>query len=328
MRNLLYILFLFLLSSCESDKPIAEGSFRLSVPIGFPAPTIPEDNELTWERIELGKKLFFDPILSIDSTISCGSCHKQEFAFADNLAITPGVEDRLGFRNTMSLVNVAYHDFFLREGGVPTLEMQILAPIQDHNEMSFNIVAIAEKLNLDSTYVKASLEAYNRTPDPYVITRAIASFERTMLSGNSNYDNILLNESERKGKDLFFSNELACSSCHGTFLFTNQGIENNGLYENYEDSGRYRLTHLQEDIGKFKVPTLRNIELTAPYMHNGSMETLSDVIDHYASGGKTHFNQSNLITGFTISEIEKMDLINFLKSLTDEEFTHNSFFEE
>ncbi len=328
MRNLLYFLFIFSLCSCEYDNPIAEGSFQLTLPNGFPNPIIPEDNQLTWERIELGKKLFFDPILSIDSTISCGSCHKQEFAFADNSAISPGVQGRLGFRNSMSLVNVAYHDFFLREGGVPTLEMQILVPIQDHNEMSFNIVAVAEKLNQDSSYVKASLEAYNRIPDPYVITRAIASFERTMVSGNSNYDKMLLNESERKGKDLFFSNELACSSCHGTFLFTNQGIENNGLYENYEDSGRFVLTHLQEDIGKFKVPTLRNIELTPPYMHNGCIETLSEVIDHYASGGKKHFNQSDLITGFTISEGEKMDLINFLKSLTDYEFYHNSFFEE
>lgn len=328
MRNLSYILFLFLLTSCETDHPIAEGLFRLSVPNGFPAPTIPEDNELTWERIELGKKLFFDPILSMDSTISCGSCHKQEFAFADNLAISPGVEDRLGFRNSMSLVNVAYHDFFMREGGVPTLEMQVLAPIQDHNEMSFNIVSIAEKLNLDSTYVKASREAYNRIPDPYVITRAIASFERTMLSGNSDYDKNLLNESERQGKDLFFSDELACSSCHGSFLFTNQGIENNGLYAVYEDSGRYRLTHLQEDIGKFKVPTLRNIELTAPYMHNGSLETLEEVITHYAAGGKNHFNQSELISGFSISDEEEQNLINFLHSLTDEEFTHNTFFEE
>jgi len=324
--NILALLVVF--SSCERDSAIVDDPFRLSIPNGFPSPTIPEDNKLSWERIELGKKLFFDPILSMDSTISCASCHKQEFAFADNLAITPGVQNRLGSRNSMSLTNVAYHDFFMREGGVPTLEMQVLVPIQDHNEMAFNIVSVAEKLNLDSNYVKASLQAYNRAPDPYVITRAIASFERTMLSGNSDYDKNLLNQSELNGKELFFSDRLACSSCHGTFLFTDHGIENNGLYEVYEDSGRYRLTHLQEDIGKFKVPTLRNIELTAPYMHNGSLETLEQVIEHYAEGGKGHFNQSELITGFSISEEEKYNLISFLKSLTDEEFIQNSFFEE
>lgn len=324
--NILAILVIF--SSCERDRVVDNETFRLSIPNGFPSPTIPEDNKLTWERIELGKKLFFDPILSMDSTISCASCHKQEFAFADNLAITPGVQNRLGSRNSMSLTNVAYHDFFMREGGVPTLEMQVLVPIQDHNEMAFNIVSVAEKLNLDSNYVKASLQAYNRAPDPYVITRAIASFERTMLSGNSDYDKNLLNQSELNGKELFFSDRLACSSCHGSFLFTNQGLENNGLYEVYEDSGRYRLTYLQEDIGKFKVPALRNIELTAPYMHNGSLETLEQVIEHYAEGGKGHFNQSELITGFSISEEEKYNLISFLKSLTDEEFIQNSFFEE
>jgi len=329
MNKVFYILALFVLfSSCERERTIDDNTFKLTIPNGFPDPSIPEDNLLSRERIDLGKKLFFDPILSLDSTISCASCHQQEFAFADRLAITPGVENRLGSRNSMSLANVAYHDFFMREGGVPTLEMQVLAPIEDHNEMAFNIVSVAEKLNLDSNYVKASLEAYNRAPDPYVITRAIASFERTILSGHSDYDKNLLTGSEMKGKELFFSERLACSSCHGTFLFTNQGMENNGLYEVYADSGRYRLTKLQEDIGKFKVPTLRNIERTAPYMHNGSLETLEEVIEHYAGGGKPHINQSELISGFEINDEEKSDLISFLKALTDEELIHNTFFEE
>ena len=194
--------------------------------------------------------------------------------------------------------------------------------------MDYNILSVAEKLNLDSTYINASLRAYNRFPDAIVITRALASFQRTMLSGDSNYDRNLLNEKEENGKELFFSDELACSSCHGTFLFTNQTIENNGLYEVYEDSGKYRLTNLHEDIGKFKVPSLRNIEITAPYMHNGSISSLEEVIEHYASGGKNHFNKSELITGFNITDDEKDNLIRFLKSLTDNNFTYNSFFEE
>jgi len=328
MRKLFFIApFLFLLS-CEQDPEIGRQTFHLDIPAGFPAPNIPEDNSLNWERIDLGKKLFFDPILSVDNSISCSSCHKQEFAFADDQVVSLGVEDRLGNRNSMSLANVAYYDLFLREGGVPTLEMQVLAPIQDHNEMNFNIVDASELLKEDSVYVRMAWKAYDRAPDPYVITRAIAAFERTMISGSSDYDLDRLSSSEERGKDLFFSDSLSCASCHGSFLFTNQGIENNGLYEVYEDSGRYRLTHLEEDIGKFKVPTLRNIELTAPYMHNGSVETLEEVISHYAEGGKSHFNQSELIQGFELSDQEKEDLLAFLNSLTDPSFICNTFFEE
>ena len=313
--------------SCEVDAPIIN-HYNLEIPNGFPEINYPNDNLPNHERIALGKRLFFDPILSRDSSISCGSCHFQEFAFADNKAVSPGVESKLGTRNSMSLVNLAYADFFLREGGVPTLEMQVLAPIQDHNEMDFNIIPVAERMKLIPSYIAQSLKAYNREPDAFVITRALAAFERTLISGNSNYDKNRMTASERDGKALFFSDSLACSTCHGTFLFTNQGIENNGLYAQYPDSGRYILTHLQEDIGKFKVPTLRNIELTAPYMHDGSILNLEEVISHYASGGKSHFNQSLLITEFTLTNLEKANLIAFLYSLTDDEFIANSNFEE
>ena len=244
MNKWLLIFLTLLFISCGKERANQNEIFQLDIPQGFPDPIIPEDNQLTYERIELGKRLFYDPILSKDGTISCESCHKQEFAFADNVTISAGVEGRLGFRNSMSLANMAYQDALMREGGVPTLEMQVLVPIQDHNEMDFNILSVAEKLNLDSTYVNASIRAYNRIPDAFVITRALASFQRTMLSGDSDYDRNLLNEKEENGKELFFSDELACSSCHGTFLFTNQTIENNGLYEVYEDSGKYRLTNL------------------------------------------------------------------------------------
>ena len=313
--------------SCEVDSPIIN-HYNLEIPNGFPEINYPNDNLPNHERIALGKRLFFDPILSRDSSISCGSCHFQEFAFADNKAVSPGVESKLGTRNSMSLVNLAYADFFLREGGVPTLEMQVLAPIQDHNEMDFNIIPVAERMKLIPSYIAQSLKAYNREPDAFVITRALAAFERTLISGNSNYDKNRMTASERDGKALFFSDSLVCSTCHGTFLFTNQGIENNGLYAQYPDSGRYILTHLQEDIGKFKVPTLRNIELTAPYMHDGSILNLEEVISHYASGGKSHFNQSSLVTEFTLTNVEKANLIAFLYSLTDDEFIANSNFEE
>ena len=327
MKLIIGLLTLCCFISCEVDYPIIN-HYKIEIPNGFPEINYPSDNIPTLERIALGKRLFFDPILSKDSTISCSSCHKQEYAFADNKIVSPGVDGKLGTRNSMSLTNVAYADFFLREGGIPTLEMQVLAPIQDHNEMDFNIIPVAARMKLDSSYVAQSIKAYNREPDAFVITRAIAAFERTLISGSSNYDKDRMTASERDGKALFFSDSLACSSCHGTFLFTNQGIKNNGLYTNYEDSGRYRLTHLQEDIGKFKVPTLRNIELSAPYMHDGSLENLDEVISHYEAGGKEHFNQSPLIKGFSLTSTEKENLISFLYSLSDEDFTQNTNFQE
>ena len=327
MKLIVGLLAISCFISCEVDSPIII-HYKIEIPNGFPEINHPSDNQATAERVALGKRLFYDPILSRDSSISCNSCHIQEFAFADNKKVSPGVEGELGVRNSMSLANVAYTDFFLREGGVPTLEMQVLAPIHEHSEMDFNIIPVAERMKLDSSYVVQSLKSYNREPDAFVITRAISAFERTLLSGNSNYDRDYLSASERDGKALFFSDSLACTSCHGTFLFTNQGIENNGLYEQYADSGRYRVSYLQEDIGKFKTPTLRNIELTAPYMHDGSLESLEEVINHYESGGKEHFNQSLLIKGFTLNSTEKENLIAFLHSLTDEDFKLNSSFQK
>ena len=327
MKAIIRFLPLLCILSCEVDDQI-NTPFHLLVPKGFPEVDIPNDNQLTVERINLGKKLFYDPILSRDSSISCNSCHLQEFAFTDANPTSIGIAGRLGKRNAMSLANVAYANFLQRESGVPTLEMQVLVPIQEHNEMDFNIVAVAEKMNEDPQYRKLSYEAYGKLPDAFVITRAIAAFERTLLSGNSKYDTNQLSESEQRGMALFFSDSLACSSCHGTFLFTNQQPENNGLYEQYTDSGRYILTGLQEDIGRFKTPTLRNVELTKPYMHDGSINSLEEVIAHYESGGMNHVNQSAILKGFTLTETERDELIEFLNSLTDYEFTQNAFFKE
>ena len=322
MKFLNSILLLLLILSCK--KNVFEHNNFIDIPNNFPVPVIPESNQLNQDRINLGKMLFYDPILSIDSSISCNSCHKQEFAFSDNKSISPGVKSRLGSRNTMSLANVVYYDAFQREGGVKSLEMQVLVPIEDHNEMGFNIILASEKMLLHDKYVELSQIAYNRNPDPYVITRSIASFERTLISGNSDFDKNNLTLDQKNGKNLFFGNRLKCSECHSGFLFTNQNFENNGLYEIYNDSGRYSLTNQVKDIGKFKVPSLRNIELTEPYMHDGSILTLEDVINHYSKGGNYHINKSEHITGFKISQKEKEDLIKFLKSLTDYEFISNN----
>lgn len=325
--------FVLLFACVKEEPPFVPTEYVLRVPEGFPNPEIPPDNVLTSERIALGKRLFYDPVLSKDSTRSCASCHHPQFAFSDTTAVSLGVENRIGTRNSPSLANVAYQKNLLREGGVPTLEMQILVPIQEHNEFDFNILLIAERLNRMPEYVALAEAAYDRAPDPFVITRAIAAFQRTLLSGNAPYDqwffqgkNTAVSAAAKRGYNLFQSERLACGECHEGFLFTNQTFENNGLYEVYPDSGRMRLTGLEPDRALFKVPSLRNVALTAPFMHDGSVPTLDAVIDHYQSGGKTHPNKSELLRPFTLTMQERADLLAFLNSLTDQSFVSNPDF--
>jgi cytochrome c peroxidase len=329
---LLAVSALFLFFSCRKEQtPFIQPVYALHVPEGFPyPPEIPADNALTTDRIALGKRLFYDPVLSKDSTRSCASCHHPQFAFSDTTAVSIGVENRLGTRNSPSLANVAYQKKLLREGGVPTLEMQILVPIQEHNEFDFNILLVAERLNRMPEYVAMAEAAYDRAPDPFVITRAIAAFQRTLLSGNSPYDQWFFQgiitavpEPAKRGYALFQSERLACGKCHEGFLFTNQTFENNGLYEVYPDSGRIRFTGLEPDRALFKVPSLRNVALTAPYMHDGSVPTLAAVIDHYQTGGKPHPNKSELLRPFMLTMQERADLLAFLSSLTDQGFISN-----
>jgi len=301
----------------------------LDVPKSFPAPEFPEDNLFTNQRWQLGKRLFYDPILSLDYSISCASCHKPELGFSDDRAFSLGIENRVGTRNASTLANVAYHPYYTREGGVPTLEMQILVPIQEHVEFDFNILLIADRMLSDSSYVQQSLEAYNRNPDPFVITRAIACFERSLISGASRYDKFIngdhsaLSLEERQGMALFFSERLSCTSCHSGFNFTNYSFENNGLYIEYPDPGRFRLTNNVADRALFKVPTLRNVEITRPYMHDGSLQSLEDVVNHYNTGGVNHPHKSPHVKSLNLSKQEKDELVAFLKSLTDDHFINN-----
>jgi len=316
--------------TCEPEQP--EKLDYLKIPQGFPDMEFPLDNQFSSIRFELGRKLFFDPVLSRDSSISCASCHRQELAFTDGRRFSLGVDLRIGHRNAPSLANVGYHPYLLREGGVPTLEMQILVPIQEHNEFDENILVIAEKLNRSKLYRELSMEAYERLPDPFVITRSIACFERALVSGNSSFDQYLhgdskaISESALRGYQLFKRDSLNCIQCHSGFNFTNYGFFNNGLYEVYNDVGRMRFTGKEEDRSLFKVPSLRNVALTAPYMFDGSFESLEQVIEHYASGGKNNPQKSKLINGFHISNEDKMDLIHFLQSLSDEQFISNPNF--
>ena len=313
-------------ASCDNQASRTEKNNASLNNLKFEDINYPENNGYTKARWELGRKLFFDPVLSKDSTISCATCHNPQFAFSDNKPTTPGIVNRPGVRNVPTLTNVAYAPYFMQEGGVASLELQVIVPIQEHNEMASDFNEIIKKIRRDSTYVKMAEKAYNRVIDPFVITRAIANFERTIVSDNSDFDAYLkgdksaLSSAELQGMELFYSNRLNCTSCHSGILFANYEFENNGLYEVYADSGRMRLTMNEEDRAKFKVPTLRNIELTAPYMHNGSLETLEEVVEHYDKGGKSHPNKNKLIKPLELTKGEKKSLILFLKSLTDNEF--------
>lgn len=301
--------------------------------MGFPAIPFPDSNTFTIEKWQLGKKLFYDKMLSIDYSTSCASCHNVAIAFSDNTAMSIGANKLSGRRNAPTLTNVAYQPYYTKEGGLPTLEQQILVPIQEHDELNFNIVEIAKRMSTIPEYVAMSRAVFDRAPDAYVITRALATFERTLVSGNSGYDKYLyqndtthFNSSAKRGKELFFSNRTNCGSCHNGFNFTSYAIENNGLYDVYKDVGRERFTGQPGDNGKFKIPTLRNIALTAPYMHDGSLKTLEDVIEHYNSGGKNHPNKSQLIRPLKLAERDKKDLLAFLKTLTDYEFVNKKEF--
>ncbi len=312
------------LMSCTKDPSFgSQENNIMQIPEGFPSISFPEDNKFAVERWQLGKRLFYDPIMSVNNSKSCASCHLAQNAFSDTLALSLGVNNIVGRSNAPTLTNIGYHPYFTRAGGVPTLEMQILVPIQEHDEFNTNILDIVEKLKKDSSYTQAARLTYNREIDPFVITRAIATFERSIISGNSDYDKNKLTGSALNGKKLFMSNKTNCSQCHSGFNFTNYAFENNGLYQNYADSGRMRLTHLESDRAKFKVPTLRNADLTAPYMHDGSMKTLQEVVAHYNQGGQIHANKSTLIKPLGLTSDEQADIVAFLKTLTDYTFINN-----
>ncbi len=330
-NRLLTIFMAIALVSCASQEQKKEGiqAYHLPIPVGFPEMDIPDDNPMTVEAVALGKRMFFDPIMSNDYTVSCASCHLPELAYADTVAVSNGVhDDRLGRRNSPSLANVGYLKALFSEGGVPSLELQVLAPLGEQSEMDLQIRDAVSRMKEDSGYVQLSRKAYGREVDPWVITHALAAFERTLISGDSPFDRYFyqgiegaISKQAKNGWEHF--QELNCTSCHTAPLFTDQGFYNIGLYEHYEDSGRGRLHDDPRDRGKFKVPSLRNVALTAPYMHDGSMETLMNVLEHFASGGAEHPNKSPLIAKFELDEETRNELIAFLESLTDETFVSN-----
>lgn len=307
-------------TSCSTEHIVEPPIKLVDVPPGFPEQVYPADNQLTPERVRLGTMLFFSNELSRTRTVSCASCHDPSSAFTDGRATSIGVDGRVGRRNAPSLANVGYQPYFMREGGVPTLEMQVLVPVQEHDEFDMNMLDVVERLRRDTLVQTLSRSAYQRDIDAYVITRAIACFERTLVSGRSRADQQRLTSQEERGRTLFMSSRAGCTSCHGGFLYTNHTFANNGALETYTDVGRYRLTNEESDRFMFKVPSLRNVGVTAPYMHNGSIATLRDVIDRYNRGGMGHPATDARIVPLGLRDDECADLEAFLHSLTDDGF--------
>jgi len=304
------------LASC-APEPSSELLSELAT---WPQMEYPTDNEPDAQKIVLGERLFFDPIVSIDSSISCASCHKEVYGFADDVAISPGVEGRLGKRNSPSLWNVGYQPYFMREGGVPTLEMQVLVPVQEHSEMAFNMVLLAQRLNANTAYKNDFLEAFGDSASAYTITRALAQYERTLIQEPTAFDeyvrgdNGALNTAAKKGFELFYG-KAGCDGCHSGPLMTNFGFYNNGTQTGSDDYGRAELTLDSADFYLFKVPSLRKVALTAPYMHDGSLMSIQDVLEQYNDGGVGHDYTSDGIAPLNLNESELVALEEFLSTL-------------
>lgn len=318
------VLISFCLSCTKSEQEdVSASTYLPPLPSHFPAIEHPDDNAPSYARWRLGKALFFENALSKDSSLSCATCHLPEKAFANNEVNSPGAFGRAGTSNVPSLWNVAYQPHYLRSATVPTLEMQVLVPIQEENEFAHNIVTLAEELATNSTYARWSQEAYNRDLDPFVITRSIAQFERSLIAGFSTYDSFLngdqnaLSPSQQRGMALFNSDRLSCSSCHSGLMFTSYGLERNGTDTTTTAEGRYRFTLIPSDYGRFKVPSLRDVEKTAPYFHDGRYDDLEEVIEHYNRGGDPDAPSNEFIRPLNLSEAEKADLLAFLQSLTE-----------
>lgn len=337
--------FLFLLNSCEPDvlipepkqePPVYDIIFR--VPEGWPNPVYNfETNPLTEEGFRLGRRLFYEPKLSRDNSISCGSCHQQFAAFAHSMHnVSHGIDGLLGTRNSPALFNQNWHPTFMLDGGINHIEVQPLAPITNPVEMDEDIEKVVAKLQADAYYKQLFTEAFG---DDSVTTqrvfKALAQFTGMLTSSNSKYDKYIrkepggeFNASEKRGLDLFRAN---CNSCHTEPLFSDFDFKNNGLEVNplVNDSGRAHITGLASDKYLFKTPSLRNVEVTAPYMHDGRFFTLDQVMDHYSTGiHQTENLDSSLVNGIPLTTEEKKDIINFLLTLTDHSFLKDDRFKE
>lgn len=348
-------------------SPTGVSAWRWNLPAGFPEPLVPTDNPMSEAKFQLGRHLFFDPRLSGNGTMSCGSCHLQNLAFTDGKPVATGSTGDLTARGAMSIANVAYYPTLTwANPSQYTLELQAQVPMFVENlavELGINDenkATVLARFQIDADYQRRFSEVFPDEPISFMtIVKAISAFERGVISGNARFDQaaagkITLTDQEERGRQLFFSEQAQCSGCHSGFNFSDQTVSvaqpssakpfhNTGLYNvdgkgAYPDSNPGVLGVMPQDasnMGKFRVPSLRNIEVTAPYMHDGSITTLEQVLAFYAAGGR------NLTTGpyrgdgrknpfkdarldkIRLSKDEQADLIAFLKTLTDQEFLTN-----
>lgn len=339
-----------------------DSGFDWNLPEGMPKPPVPADNPMREAKAALGRRLFYDTRLSVNGTMSCATCHRQKLAFTDGRARSVGATGEVHPRGAMTLVNVAYASRLMWSNHLlDSLEVQALTPMFGEDPVEMGMAGreaqILDLIATDPYYRDAFPEAFTSDGDPYSIlnlVRSVSAFVRTIVSFDSPYDRYLrghenaLDASQLRGMKLFFSERLECFHCHGGFNFTDSsthadsvvapfGFHNTGLYNvggtgEYppDNTGLYDMTGERRDMGRFKAPTLRNVAVTAPYMHDGGMNTLSEVIDHYARGGRVVTKgpyagdgrrnpyKSQFVRGFELTAGEKADLISFLQALTDE----------
>jgi cytochrome c peroxidase len=358
MRVLPAIVVATALSATWSAPP--PGAYVWNLPPGFPVPLVPADNPMTPAKVELGRNLFHDARLSGNGKLACSGCHDPELAYTDGRARAVGSLGAEHPRSAMSLTNVAYASTLgWDDPTLTSLEAQALVPMLNEHPVEMGIAGhedqVLDRFRSDRAYRRLFDRAFPGSRDPFTlehVARALASFERTLISGDSPYDRWAyraevdaLTAEARAGARLFFSQRLACFRCHAGFNLSGNVIyagsdpdapvfHNTALY-NLDGEGAYpetnrgvqRVTGLPADMGKFRAPTLRNIALTAPYMHDGSLATLEEVLEHYAAGGRAIPDsplKDSRMTGFELNAAERAALIAFLNSLTDESFVERA----
>ena len=294
----------------------------------------PSDNPQNAEKIALGRKLFFDKRLSLDGSISCASCHDPQKAFSDQRSKSIGINGQLSERNAPSILNAAFLKTAMFDAHLATLELQAIVPIQEPVEMGHNMKILIKQLRQIPEYQAAAQAIFGRDFDAWVLTRSLAAFERSLLSMNAPFDQYMAGNKKAMNKEQLagwriFSDELYCTKCHPAPYFTTYEAANNGLYASYEgktDQGRFRIHHDSLDIGKFKIPSLRNLPLTYPYMHDGSINSMEAALEHYQKGGAGHPLQDPRILSFELSPKEKAQLLAFLNALVDTSYLRRNGF--
>ena len=318
--------------ACQRDDDQSDHPALWSKPIAFPEPHYSYDrNDKDVEVFELGRDLFYDPILSLDSTISCASCHHQSHAFSDTVALSRGVHGRVGVRNSPPLINLAWNTSFMWDGGVNHIEVFSVAPITDSAEMALPLARLGERLNSSPYYSQAfkrAMDSDSITDRQYLL--ALTQFMGALIANDSPYDRYVKGEHDAistKAQEGLAVFNTFCQSCHQPPLFTDYSFRRNGTYREGGDMGRYLITLQEGDIGRFKVPTLRQISLTGPYMHDGRLESLQDVINHYRTVATEDALIDQALKGVDAMTDEEADaLLSFLMTLTDDTLQENPYF--